>query len=67
MSKIPAMDIVLSAPEKEHLRRIAAAIEQKADVETDEALLGALIRKCMVHTNGRELKLTEMGRQQLAD
>jgi hypothetical protein len=59
------MDIELSVPERDHLRRIAEAIEHKASVETDEALLGALIRKCMVRTNGKELKLTEMGRRQL--
>ena len=59
------MDIELSAPEKEHLRRIAEAIERKASIDTDEAMLGALIRKCMIRTNGKELKLTELGRRQL--
>lgn len=59
------MEFDLSAPEKEHLRRIAEAIERKASIETDEALLGALIRKCMVRTNGKDLKLTEIGRRQL--
>ena len=59
------MDVALSPSEKEHLRRIAEAIERKASFEGDEALLGALIRKCMVRTNGKELKLTEIGRKQL--
>ena len=55
----------LSDSEKEHLRLIAEAIERKMTLETDEALLGALIRKCMVRTNGKDLKLTEAGRKQL--
>jgi hypothetical protein len=59
------MNIELSAPEKEHLQRIADALQRKEPVEADETLLGALIRKCMVRTNGKELKLTEMGRRQL--
>jgi len=59
------MEIELSAPEREHLRRIAAAIESKASIETDDPLVGALIRKCMVRTNGKDLKLTEIGRRQL--
>jgi hypothetical protein len=57
----------LSAPEKEHLRLIADALERKASLETDEQLLGALIRKCMVRTNGKSLKLTDLGRRQLKD
>ena len=61
------MDIDLSAPEKEHLRLIADALQRKASIETDEALVALLIRKCMLRTNGKELKLTEMGRRQLAD
>ena len=59
------MDIALSSPEKEHLRQIAEAIERKAVFETDEALVSSLIRKCMIRTNGKEFKLTEMGRKQL--
>ena len=59
------MDTMLNAPEKEHLRQIAEAIERKAAIETDEALVSSLIRKCMIRTNGKELKLTEMGRKQL--
>ena len=59
------MDLQLSPPEKEHLRQIAEAIERKASFEGDEALVGALIRKCMIRTNGKDLKLTEMGRRQL--
>jgi len=59
------MDNVLSATEKEHLRMIADAMQRKASIEPDEALLGALIRKCMVRTNGKELRLTEIGRRQL--
>jgi hypothetical protein len=55
----------LSPPEKEHLRLIADAIERKATLETDEQLVGALIRKCMVRTNGKDLRLTEAGRRQL--
>lgn len=61
------MESRLSAPEKEHLRRIADALERKAEPETDEALLGALIRKCMVRTNGKALKLTDLGRRELRD
>lgn len=59
------MNIELSAPEKEHLRQIADALQRKQAIETDEALVAALIRKCMIRTNGKELKLTEMGRRQL--
>ena len=59
------MEIDLSAPEKEHLRRIAEAIERKANIEPDEVLLGALIRKCMIRTNGKDLKLTDIGRRHL--
>ena len=59
------MDIELSAAEREHLRRIADAIERKASIETDEAMLAALIRKCMIRTNGKELRLTELGRRQV--
>jgi len=59
------MEISLSDPEKEHLKMIADALQRKQSIETDEALLGALIRKCMVRTNGKELKLTELGRRQL--
>jgi hypothetical protein len=55
----------LSPTEKEHLRLIADAIERKATLETDEQLVGALIRKCMVRTNGKDLRLTEAGRRQL--
>ena len=60
-----AMEISLSAPEKEHLKMIADALQRKQSIETDEAILGALIRKCMVRTNGKELKLTDLGRRQL--
>ena len=60
------MEISLNDAEKAHLRRIAEAIERKERVETDEAMLGALIRKCMVRTNGKDLKLTEIGRRHLA-
>jgi len=59
------MEISLSDPEKEHLKMIADALQRKQSIETDEALLGALIRKCMVRTNGKELKLTELGRREL--
>ena len=59
------MDISLSVPEKEHLKMIADALQRKESIETDETILGALIRKCMVRTNGKELKLTELGRRQL--
>jgi len=55
----------LSPSEKEHLRLIADALERKATLETDEALVGALIRKCMVRTSGKDLRLTEAGRRQL--
>ncbi|MEA3194875.1 MAG: hypothetical protein QOD26_3208 [Betaproteobacteria bacterium] len=61
------MEFTLSVPEKEHLRLIADALERKASLETDEQLLGALIRKCMVRTNGKSLKLTDLGRRQLKD
>jgi len=60
-----AMEISLSAPEKEHLKLIADALQRRQSIEPDEAILGALIRKCMVRTNGKELKLTELGRRQL--
>ena len=60
-----AMELTLSDPEKEHLRMIADAIERKASIETDEAMLAALIRKCMIRTNGKELRLTELGRRQV--
>lgn len=56
---------MLSAPEKDHLRLIADALERKASLETDEQLVGALIRKCMVRTNGKSLKLTDLGRREL--
>ena len=59
------MDLMLSDPEKEHLRMIADAIERRASIETNEELVGALIRKCMIRTNGKELKLTELGRRQV--
>jgi len=59
------MEISLSATEKEHLQMIADALQRKESVTTDETLLGALIRKCMIRTNGKELKLTELGRREL--
>ena len=55
----------LSPTEKEQLRLIADAIERKATLDHDEVLVGALIRKCMIRTNGKDLKLTEAGRRQL--
>jgi hypothetical protein len=55
----------LSPSEREQLRLIAEAIERKAALETDDALVGALIRKCMVRTNGKDLRLTDAGRKQL--
>lgn len=55
----------LSGPERDHLRMIAEAIEQRASVETDEALVSSLIRKCMIRTNGKDFKLTEIGRRHL--
>ena len=61
------MDNTLTDPEKEHLRLIADALQRQASLETDEALLGALIRKCMVRTNGKSLKLTEAGRRELSN
>ena len=61
------MEIELSAPEKEHLRLIADALQRKQSVETDDPMVGALIRKCMIRTNGKELRLTEMGRRHLKD
>ena len=61
------MEISLSDPEKEHLKMIADALQRKQSIETDEALLGALIRKCMVRTSGKSLKLTELGRRQLGN
>jgi hypothetical protein len=63
----PTMENKLSAPEKEHLRQIADALARRESLETDEVLLGALIRKCMVRTNGKALKLTDLGRRELAD
>lgn len=59
------METMLSAPEKEHLRMIADALQSKQSIEPDEELVGSLIRKCMVRTNGKELKITELGRRQL--
>jgi hypothetical protein len=59
------MEISLSTTEKEHLQMIADALQRKESVITDETLLGALIRKCMIRTNGKELKLTELGRREL--
>ena len=61
------METTLSLPEKEHLRLIADALERKASLETNEQLVGALIRKCMVRTNGKSLKLTDLGRRELKD
>ncbi|HUQ26580.1 MAG TPA: hypothetical protein VM140_12995 [Burkholderiales bacterium] len=61
------MEFTLSLPEKEHLRLIADALERKASLETDEQLVSALIRKCMVRTVGKSLKLTDIGRRQLKD
>jgi hypothetical protein len=55
----------LTVPEIEHLRLIADALQRQASLQTDEELLGALIRKCMVRTSGKSLKLTELGRRQL--
>ena len=66
MCRICGMDTELNPPEKEQLRRIADALQEKRAFEGDEALVNALIRKCMVRTNGKELKLTEMGRRQLS-
>jgi hypothetical protein len=59
------MDIALSPPEKVHLKMIADALLSKQSIATDEALVSSLIRKCMIRTNGKELKLTELGRRQL--
>lgn len=59
------MESTLSAPEKAHLKLIADALERKESVPTDEILVGALIRKCMVRTNGKALKLTELGKRAL--
>jgi len=59
------MENTLTVPEREQLRLIADALQRQASLETDETLLGALIRKCMVRTNGKSLKLTEQGRRQL--
>ena len=59
------MEIALSGPEREHLRMIADAIERKASVETNEELVGALIRKCMIRTNGKDFRLTDIGRRHL--
>ena len=59
------MDDTLTGPEKEHLLLIADALQREASLETDETLLGALIRKCMVRTSGKSLKLTELGRRQI--
>ena len=61
------MEDRLSAPEKEHLKAIADALERKESLETDEQLVGALIRKCMIRTNGKALKLTELGRRELSN
>jgi hypothetical protein len=44
---------------------IADALLSKQSIATDEALVSSLIRKCMIRTNGKELKLTELGRRQL--
>ena len=60
-----AMENKLTAQEREHLLLIADALRRQASLDTDEALLGALIRKCMVRTTGKSLKLTEQGRRQL--
>ena len=57
------MEFTLSGEEREQLRMIADAIQRKANIETNEALVAALIRKCMIRTNGKELKLTELGRR----
>jgi hypothetical protein len=51
----------LSAAEKEQLTLIARALERNEKFEHDPALLGSLIRKCMVRTAGDTLKLTEQG------
>jgi hypothetical protein len=59
------MEFTLSSPEKEQLRMIAEAIERKASIEADEALVGALIRKCMIRTNGKDFRLTDIGRRHL--
>jgi hypothetical protein len=59
------MENTLTDSERELLQLIARALQREESLETDEALLGALIRKCMVRTNGKELKLTELGRRQL--
>ena len=59
------MEYTLTVPERDQLRLIADALQRQAGLETDEALLGALIRKCMVRTNGKSLKLTDLGRRQL--
>jgi len=59
------MENTLTELEREQLRLIADALQRQASLETDEAMLGALIRKCMVRTNGKSLKLTEQGRRQL--
>ncbi len=61
------MENTLTVPEREHLRLIADALQRQVSLETDEALLGVLIRKCMVRTVGKGLKLTEQGRRQLAN
>ena len=55
----------LSDSEREHLQRIAEALARKASIEIDEVLLASLIRKCMIRTNGKDLRLTEAGRRQL--
>ena len=60
-----AMENTLTPPERELLQLIADALRREESLETDEALLGALIRKCMVRTSGKSLKLTELGRRQL--
>ena len=61
------MNNSLSVSEKEHLRLIADALQRQVSLETDEQLLSALIRKCMVRTNGKSLKLTEAGRRELSN
>jgi len=59
------MENTLTDPERELLQSIAHALQRAESLETDEALLGALIRKCMVRTSGKSLKLTDLGRRQL--
>jgi len=59
------MENTLTDSERELLQLIARALQREESLETDEALLGALIRKCMVRTSGKSLKLTDLGRRQL--